>query len=271
MPELPEVETVARTLRPHLIGAVPVAVEVRNRNLRRPLPRRFAALLEGRRIETLQRRGKYLIAQFAESPAWIIHLGMSGRLVFSLEPAPLGPHDHVVVRFDRGGTLVFTDPRRFGLMVLADPSSSDLLSGLGPEPFDEEAFHGRYLFELGRRRRRAVKDVLMDQRVVAGIGNIYANEILFAAGLRPRRSVARLTLRDCETLVRATRCVLSEAIEHRGSSVSDFLDGVGRRGGYQWRRRVYDREGEECPRCRMPIKKLVIGQRSSFYCPNCQR
>ncbi len=272
MPELPEVETIARSLRPHLVGRAPAAVEIRNRNLRRPLPRCFSDSLVGRVISQVRRRGKYLLIEFETPPAWIVHLGMSGRLVYHrFAPQRPARHDHVEVRLGGGGSLVYSDPRRFGLMTLGDPDDCDLLAGLGPEPFDRDAFGGEYLFERSRRCRRAVKDVLMDQHVVAGIGNIYSNEILFAGGLRPRRAAARLSRRDCDVVVEATRRVLREAIEHRGSSISDFLDGIGRRGGYQWRRRVYDRAGEACVRCSTTIKRVTVGQRSAFYCPACQR
>ena len=268
MPELPEVETIARSLRPHLVGRAAAAVEVRNRNLRRPLPRCFSDSL----VVRLRRRGKYLLIEFETAPAWIVHLGMSGRLVYHCcAPRQPARHDHVEVRFEGGGSLVYSDPRRFGLMTLGDPDDCGLLAGLGPEPFDRDVFAGDYLFELGRRSRRAVKDVLMDQRVVAGIGNIYSNEILFAAGVRPRRRLSRLSRRDCAGVVEATRRILHEAIEHGGSSVSDFLDGIGRRGGYQWRRRVYDRAGEACLYCSATIKRVLVGGRSAFYCPSCQR
>jgi formamidopyrimidine-DNA glycosylase len=147
---------------------------------------------------------------------------------------------------------------------------SGLLSGIGPEPLDESAFDAGYFAGWKTKTRRAVKDVLMDQRVVAGVGNIYANEILYSAGVRPTRRMHRVTRRECEAIVEATRTILAEAIEHRGTTMSDFLDGVGRRGGYQWRRRVYDREGEPCPACSRALSSVVVGQRSSFFCSRCQ-
>jgi formamidopyrimidine-DNA glycosylase len=146
-----------------------------------------------------------------------------------------------------------------------------VLVGVGPEPRDRAAFHGDYLAALRSRTRRTIKDVLMDQAVVAGLGNIYVNEILFLSRVRPSRRMSRVTRAECEAIVLATRAIIEEAIEHRGTSISDFLDGIGRRGAYQWRRRVYDREGEPCPVCGRAIRVRMIGQRSSFYCGVCQR
>ncbi len=217
---------------------------------------------------------------------------MSGRLLHvdgsrAVEP---GKHDHVIARLEgkakrkgarkgategvgagRGaGALVFNDPRRFGLTLVDDPASCPLLTELGPEPFDQAGFNADRLAELRRRTNRTVKDVLMDQHVVAGLGNIYVNEILFQAGVRPRRRMTRVKLPECERIVDATRAVLREAIEHRGSTVADFLDGIGRKGGYQWRHQVYDRAGQPCQTCGATIKAVVVAQRSSFYCPHCQ-
>lgn len=273
MPELPEVETIRRTIGPRVVGRRVVDVAVRCPRLRRPLAADFGAALSGRTIRAARRRAKYLLFDLDAPASWILHLGMSGRLLHrpALAGLQLAAHDHVVVALDDGAAIVFNDPRRFGLMVLEEAARSPLLEGLGPEPLDERAFDAAYLAALRRTTRRTVKDVLMDQRVVGGLGNIYVNEILFACGVRPRRRLARLTTSECERLVEATRSVLSEAIAHRGTSISDFLDGIGRRGGYQWRRRVYDRAGLPCPSCKTQIKAVVVGQRSSFYCPRCQR
>jgi formamidopyrimidine-DNA glycosylase len=273
MPELPEIETIRRTIGPRVCGRVVSDVRVLRPDLRRPLAADFAARLVGRRIGEARRRAKYLILDLDDGLSWILHFGMSGRLLHVSERSAAVPakHDHVLVELSDGSALVFNDPRRFGLMVVEDALTSALFAGIGPEPLDAGAFSGGYLAALRARTRRTVKDVLMDQRVVAGLGNIYVNEILFVSGIRPRRRLARLTRADCERLSAATRTILLEAIEHRGSSISDFLDGIGRRGGYQWRRRVYDRAGERCARCGTTIKSVVVGQRSSFYCPRCQR
>jgi formamidopyrimidine-DNA glycosylase len=273
VPELPEVETILRTLAPLVEGRSVVGVDVRCAVLRRPLTTDFAETLAGRTVVRLSRRAKYLLFALDDRRALIAHLGMSGRLLLlsAAEPLDLGKHDHVVIHLDDGARVVFNDPRRFGLLMIDDPETSPLLRGIGPEPFDAGRFDCDYLERWRRKTKRTVKDVLMDQHVVAGLGNIYVNEILFVAGIRPRRSFARLTRAELHLLVDATRQILTEAIEHRGSSISDFLDGIGRRGGYQWRRRVYDRAGEPCVRCHTAIKSVVVGQRSSFYCPNCQR
>jgi formamidopyrimidine-DNA glycosylase len=273
VPELPEVETILRSIAPLLIGRKIRSVDVRCRALRVPIARGFAAALTGRAVVGGRRRAKYLLFDLDDGRSWILHLGMSGRFLHCAKLADRvrERHDHVFVGLDDGSGIVFNDPRRFGLMTVDDAATSTLLEAIGPEPLDASAFTPRYLSALRRRTQRTIKDVLMDQRVVAGLGNIYVNELLFVAGVRPRRRLERMTTAECGRVVAATRTILEEAIEHRGSSISDFLDGVGRRGAYQWRRRVYDRAGEPCMRCQGAIKSTVIGQRSSFYCPRCQR
>ena len=180
-------------------------------------------------------------------------------------------HDHIVVTLDDRGRVVFNDPRRFGMAVVEEPRTSALFAHYGPDALDADAFTADSLFAERRRTKRSIKDVLMDQRVVAGLGNIYVSEALYHAGVRPRRRLARLTRAECVRVVDCVRRVLADAIEHRGSTVSDFLDGIGRRGGYQWRHAVYDRAGQPCPACGDAIRRVVIAQRSSFYCPRCQR
>jgi formamidopyrimidine-DNA glycosylase len=273
VPELPEIETILRSLGPLVAGRTVESVDVRRPTLRRTLGRGFAASLVGRTVVGARRRAKYLIFDLDDGRSWIVHFGMSGRMLHFVRGAERReePHDHVVVVLDDGSTLVFNDPRRFGLMAVETAEGCTLLASIGPEPLDAQAFDASYLAGLRSRTRRTVKDVLMDQRVVAGLGNIYVNELLFVAGIRPRRRLARMTFAECAHVVDAARTILAEAIEHRGSSISDFLDGVGRRGAYQWRRRVYDRAGEPCVRCKAAIKSTVVGQRSSFYCPRCQR
>ena len=273
MPELPEVETVRRTIGPLVVGRTVVAVEVRRRDLRRAVAPGFERALLGRAIVSAERRAKYLLLRLDDGLAWIIHLGMSGRLLHLSSDTTDGEvrHEHVVVRLDDGAKIVFRDPRRFGLMAVADPESSPLLAGVGPEPLDRVLFTGEYLAALRARTRRSIKDVLMDQHVIAGLGNIYVKEILFLSRIRPTRRIARLTRAECDAIVAATQVIIEEAIEHRGTSVSDFLDGIGRPGAYQWRRRVYGREGEPCPECGRPIRVRRIAQRSSFFCDRCQR
>ena len=271
MPELPEVETIRLSLAPSVVGREIRRVDVYNANLRRPLGDDFAKRLEGRVVVGTRRRAKYLLFDLDNDLSWITHFGMSGTLAYQTDESDrVGTHDHVVAGFAGGGRLVFNDPRRFGLMTVEDVATSPLLEGIGPEPLDAKGFSGAYLADLKSSTNRMVKDVLMDQRVVAGLGNIYVNEILFLSGVRPTRRLRRITKRTCERVSDATRFVINEAIEHRGSSISDFLDGIGRRGAYQGRHRVYGRGGEPCRECDSVVKCVTIGQRSSFYCPECQ-
>lgn len=272
MPELPEVETIRESLDGVVVGRTVESVQLRTPRLRSPLTPALARAVTGRRIVATSRRGKYLLLHLDDGLAWIFHMGMSGRLRFrDLAEEPPATHDHVVAKLKGGGALVFHDPRRFGVCTVDDPSTTKLLAAMGPEPLDRAAFDDAYLESFRRQTRRTVKDVLMDQRVVAGLGNIYVNEILYRAGVRPTRPMPRVTAAECAKLVDATREVVADAIEHRGSTISDFLDGIGRRGGYQWKHCVYDREGQPCPACGAAIKAVVVGQRSSFYCPKCQR
>jgi len=272
VPELPEVETIRVSLDPVVVGRTVERVELRTPRLRLPLDETLRAAITGRRIVATSRRGKYLLLELDNGRSWFFHMGMSGRLRFH-EDADVtrGTHDHVLAFFGGGGALIFHDPRRFGLCVVDDARESRLLAGMGPEPLDPDSFHAAYFSEFRRSTRRTIKDVLMDQRVVAGLGNIYVNEILFRAGVRPRRSMTKVSIAECTRIVEFTREVIADAIEHRGSTISDFLDGIGRRGGYQGSHCVYDREGQPCVRCGSAIKAIVVGQRSSFYCPSCQR
>lgn len=272
MPELPEVETIRRTIGPFVVGRTVVAVEVRRRDLRKPIAPDFESSLLGRGIVTADRRAKYLLLGLDDGHAWIVHLGMSGRFLRLAPDAPGtgAAHEHVAVTLSDGGKVVLRDPRRFGLTEVDDPAHTPLLADLGPEPLDTDAFNGDYLSTLRSRTRRSIKDVLMDQRVVAGLGNIYVNEILFLSRIRPSRRMTRLSRVECDAIAHATREIIAEAIEHRGTSVSDFLDGIGRPGAYQWRRRVYDRKGEPCPVCSCPIRTRIIAQRSTFFCYRCQ-
>ncbi|TFH32696.1 MAG: bifunctional DNA-formamidopyrimidine glycosylase/DNA-(apurinic or apyrimidinic site) lyase [Myxococcales bacterium] len=274
MPELPEVETVRRSLGPLVVGRQIVEVDVRRRDLRWNITDTFESTLQGRRIVSAGRRAKYLLFGLEDGNCWIVHLGMSGTLchVGTGAGAVTTSHEHVVLMLEDGNRVVYRDPRRFGFMlVVEEPSACDHLVGLGPEPLDEDVFSGAYLAGMRRGTRRAVKNVLMDQCVVAGLGNIYVNEILFVAGIRPTRAFRRLSRRDCDVVADATREVLNEAIAHRGTSMHDFLDGIGEKGGYQWRRLVYDREGQPCPNCATPVRACSVGQRSTFYCPRCQK
>jgi formamidopyrimidine-DNA glycosylase len=269
MPELPEVETVRRSLEPFLVGQTITQVEVREPRLRRPLPSEFARTLTGRVIRAIDRRGKYLHFQLDNQQIWLVHLGMTGQLVIETrEVLPL-LHDHVRVALSSGKHLRYNDPRRFGLMVVGTAAEIEAVTKLGHEPLGKK-FTTSYLHEIAQRTQRTIKDVIMDQRVVAGVGNIYASELLFRAGVRPDRGAETLTRADIERIVKMTKAVLQEAIRHRGSSISDYRDGEGREGGFQQRFRVYDRDGEPCRACRTAIVRDTHGGRSSFFCPRCQ-
>jgi formamidopyrimidine-DNA glycosylase len=269
VPELPEIETVVRGLAPELTGRRVVAVSVREARLRGGVAPEFADRLTGRRIAGLGRRGKYVLAALDDGRTWIVHLGMTGRLTLSAAGSAAERHDHIVIALDDGRVLTFNDARRFGRMAVLDAAAVAAETGTGIEPLAPE-FTAAALFALTRRRRTSIKALLMDQRRVAGLGNIYVNEILFHAGIRPGRRAAGLRRDDCARIVTATRAVLADAIRRGGSSISDYRDGLGRRGWFQLRHRVYDRAGEPCGRCRTAIRARVIVGRSSFYCPRCQ-
>ena len=270
MPELPEVETLRRGLAATVVGRRITAVTVHERRLRRPLARSFAAAILGRRIEAVRRRAKYLLLDLDDGAVWLVHLGMSGTLVVVDADAPLKRHTHVVVALDDGRSLRFHDPRRFGLMrVGAEPRLAELRT-LGVEPLGD-AFTAGFLHQRARAQRRAIKSLLMDQQVVAGLGNIYVNEILFAARVRPTRRTSRVSRIEAERIVAATATVLDQAIAARGSSISDYHDERGEPGGFQHRFAVYERAGEACFACATPIRRRTVIGRSSYYCPSCQR
>jgi formamidopyrimidine-DNA glycosylase len=271
MPELPEVETTRRGLLPHVVGRRIRSVVVRNPNLRWPVPRDLARRLEGEEVVGLRRRGKYLVFDCRHGHL-LVHLGMSGRLTLVAEESPPRVHDHVDLRFEGTRSLRLTDPRRFGAMLWIAGKAEDhvLLRGLGLEPL-EPAFDGKALHERARGRRVAVKQFLMDSRVVTGVGNIYASEALFHAGVHPLRSAGRISRERWDRIAGSVRATLERALAAGGTTLRDFASVDGHAGGYQHERSVYGREGEPCPRCRTPIKAVRQGQRSTFYCPACQR
>jgi len=270
VPELPEVETVLRTLAPAIVGRRVVAVRVRERRLRGGVARGFAASLEGRRLGSMARRGKYLVIALDDARLWLVHLGMTGQLTLAPADVAARRHDHVVIELDDGQRLTYNDPRRFGRLAVIESPALAAETGEGIDPLDE-TFTAEMLFALTRARRTSIKALLMDQRRVAGLGNIYTNEILFRAGVRPGRRAARLARADCGRIVAASRAVLADAIRRGGSSISDYRDGLGREGWFQLEHCVYDRAGEPCPGCRTPIRTRVVVGRSTFYCPRCQR
>lgn len=272
MPELPEVETVRRGIEPHVLGRKIVGVTVRDTRLRWPIPADLSGWLIGKKITGTSRRGKYLMLQLGGGDRLIVHLGMSGRL-FVLKPGhPLKKHDHVDIELSGGVMLRYNDPRRFGA-VLPWPASEAthvLIEGMGPEPFTEE-FNGDYLFELSRGRSAPVKNFIMDGTVVVGAGNIYAAESLFRARIRPGKAAGKVTRAQYQVLAQHIREVLGEAIKQGGTTLKDFAGADGASGYFQQKLFVYGREGKPCLVCKTPIKSVVIGQRSSFYCSHCQK
>jgi len=270
MPELPEVETTRRGIAPHLEGLAVSGVTVRQRQLRWPVPKGLGRSLKGQTLRKVSRRGKYLLLGFDRGTV-ILHLGMSGSLRLVPCDTPAGKHDHVDIAFDGGPCLRLTDPRRFGavLHTRGDPLTHELLARLGPEPL-EPGFDGRWLFEHSRKRRQAVKAFIMDSKVVVGVGNIYASEALFLAGIHPRRPAGRISAARYDALAEAIREVLAAAIEAGGTTLRDFIQSDGRPGYFARELHVYGREGEPCPNCGTPIRQEVICQRSSYYCTTCQ-
>ena len=270
MPELPEVETIARGLGPELDGRTVTRLDVHEARLRVPLAPDLAARLVGRRFARMGRVGKYLVTPLDDGCVWLVHLGMTGRLTLGTSPRLRLVHDHVVMSLDDGRTLVYHDPRRFGRLDVMTPAESRRVIGPGTDALDP-ALDGAWLFARSRVRRTSVKALLMDQRHVAGLGNIYVSELLFRAGVRPRRRAARLTREDCARIVAGMRAVLDDAIARGGSSISDYRDGFDRSGSFQDEHAVYDRAGAPCRRCGGTIRAVTVAGRSTFYCPGCQR
>lgn len=271
MPELPEVETTRRGIEPHLRDQRVTAVSVRERRLRWPIPATLEADLTGRTVRTITRRGKYLLLN-TTGGTLLLHLGMSGSLRLLAPDSPWKKHDHVALNLGNGLSLRYHDPRRFGtlLWLTEPPETHPLLAHLGPEPLGN-GFSGPYLYTQSRGRRVAVKPFVMDGRVVVGVGNIYANEALFLAGIAPQRAAGRIGPARYEKLARAIREVLSAAIMQGGTTLRDFVNGVGEPGYFRRQLAVYERAGEPCRRCGESIIGGRLGQRASYYCPHCQR
>lgn len=274
MPELPEVETVCRGLRRHIIGRTITKVVVRSDSVihdKNLTVEKFIAGVEGRTILDIKRRGKYIL--FKLNKGWLVcHLRMTGKLlVYSAEVQPT-KHDHVIFYLDNHMAVFYEDVRRFGGFNLCDDTATvmEQLAKLGPEPL-EENFNANYFFESTRRRKRPIKTHLLDQSVVAGVGNIYADEILFAAGVRPRKSAMRLTRVEAQKMVDATKRILTEAIAAGGSTIRDYVDSNHQEGAFQLSHQAYGRAGEPCKRCGTALKSVTVGGRSSVYCPICQK
>jgi formamidopyrimidine-DNA glycosylase len=271
MPELPEVETTRRGVAPHVERQKVTAVRIYDRRLRWPVPRDLPRRLVGRVVDRVDRRSKYLLFRLG-ADTLIMHMGMTGSLrVFTALP-PRQPHDHVDLEFGNGVVLRYRDPRRFGAMLWSPGSAPQhpLLAALGVEPFASE-FDGDYLYRATRGRRAAIKLALMDSHLVVGVGNIYANESLFRAGIRPNRAAHRVSRAQCERLVCAVRETLTDAIAKGGSTLRDYVDSRGEPGYFQLDYYVYGREREPCRVCGATIRSVRLGGRATSYCPSCQR
>jgi formamidopyrimidine-DNA glycosylase len=274
MPELPEVETVARGLAKRLERHRLVKVETRRGDLRWPFPKDFAEKLTGRKVIKVRRRAKYIVAELDDGNALLAHLGMSGRMLLSKgRPETLETHDHVIMETDDGWCLRFNDARRFGMMDLVALDALEqhkLIKGIGPEPLGND-FNGPVLAAALQGKKTAIKTAILDQKVVAGVGNIYASEALYRARISPKRMAYTVQRDRAEKLAHAIKAVLNEAIAAGGSSLRDYVQADGELGYFQHRWRVYDKEGAPCPGCQGKIRRITQAARSTFYCPKCQR
>ncbi|HEY3698095.1 MAG TPA: bifunctional DNA-formamidopyrimidine glycosylase/DNA-(apurinic or apyrimidinic site) lyase [Spongiibacteraceae bacterium] len=271
MPELPEVETTRRGIEPHLRGQRIERVIVRQPRLRWPIPLELHNQLAGQSIDNIQRRAKYLLMPFAHGTL-IMHLGMSGSLRIVVADLAVGKHDHVDIELGSGQALRFTDPRRFGAMLWQPRSEvvHPLLADLGPEPLTAE-FDGDYLFERARGRGAPVKAFIMDSGIVVGVGNIYANEALFGAGIRPDRAAGRISRARYALLAEEIKRVLARSIKQGGTTLRDFVGGDGKPGYFRQQLKVYGRGGEKCVVCSTVLDEVRLGQRSTVFCKRCQR
>ncbi len=272
MPELPEVETTRRGIEPHLINNTINRIVVRETRLRWPVSTELTELTDVP-VRSVERRAKYLIINTAppQEGSILVHLGMSGSLRVVDEETPLKKHDHIDFALSTGKVLRYHDPRRFGAVLWSElpVETHVLLKSLGPEPLSDQ-FNGEHLFQLSRKRKAAVKNLIMDGHVVVGVGNIYASEALFMAGIRPGRASGRISRTSYQALAEAIKVVLSRSIEQGGTTLRDFVNSDGQPGYFQQTLNVYGRGGEPCRQCGIVIKTRIIGQRSTFYCPGCQ-
>lgn len=271
MPELPEVETTRRGIEPHIKNKQIEDVIVRHHQLRWPVPRGLKTKLVGHKVKSVSRRAKYLLIAF-DHGTLILHLGMSGNLRIIDRALPAEKHDHLDILFNHGKALRLTDPRRFGCVLWTkdDPQHHELIANLGPEPLSE-AFTGDYLFQRSRGRKGSIKQFIMDGKIVVGVGNIYASESLFLAGINPKRLAGKVSRERMKKLAKAIKQVLAAAIEQGGTTLRDFVGGDGKPGYFAQQLNVYGREGEPCRVCGSTLKQIVQGQRSSYYCPHCQK
>ncbi len=270
MPELPEVETTRRGLAPLVTAHRIARLTVRERRLRWPIARGLNARLAGCEVVALKRRGKYLLFEL-DRGCLLVHLGMSGNLRYLPETVPLRTHDHFDIELEGGALLRYNDPRRFGsLHFTTAPERHPLLRDLGPEPFADE-FTGEYLWRTSRGRQTAIKTLIMNGHVVVGVGNIYANEALYRAGIHPARPAARVSRARFERLCAEIRNVLEDALRSGGTTLRDFVGGDGQPGYFRQSLAVYERDGQPCQVCGTAIRRRVLGQRASYFCPTCQR
>ncbi len=270
MPELPEVETTCRGIAPHISGKLVRHFIIRQAQLRWPVSSNLVDELPGQHITEVSRRAKYILLH-TNTGVLVIHLGMSGSLRIVDQSVLVGKHDHVDIVFDDNIVLRFNDPRRFGavLWLTGQLTQHQLFSRLGPEPLSSEC-HANYLYEKSRQRKLPVKSFIMDSHVLVGVGNIYASEALFMAGIDPRRQAGRISLNRYHLLVEAIKSVLQQAILQGGTTLKDFVNSEGKPGYFQQSLNVYGRCGDPCPQCSTLIKQVTIGQRSSFFCGSCQ-
>lgn len=271
MPELPEVETTVRGITPHIEGHPITDLVVRDSRLRWPVPEVLAQRVIGETVRSVRRRAKYILIEMAQGHV-MVHLGMSGSLRLSSPGEPPSPHDHVEFEIDGSYRLRLRDPRRFGsvLWIEGEPDEHPLLVHLGIEPLSQE-FVGSYLYSASRRRKAAVKNFIMDSRIVVGVGNIYASESLYRAGIDPRRTAGRISVLRYDSLTCSIQQTLRNAIAAGGTTLRDFVDGSGNPGYFRHDLKVYDREGKPCFRCGREIVRWVIGQRSTYFCRRCQK
>jgi formamidopyrimidine-DNA glycosylase len=271
MPELPEVETTRRGIEPHISDHTIKDIIIRQRALRWPIPKLLAKKARGQKIKSVDRRGKYLLLRL-DTGTIIIHLGMSGSLRICTAEASVKKHDHVDFVFNDNKVMRFHDPRRFGAVLWSSdaPEQHKLLLSLGPEPL-EDSFNGKHLFEHSRKRAASIKSFIMNSHIVVGVGNIYACESLFLAGINPKRKAGSLSLPRCEKLAAAIKHVLNESIRQGGTTLRDYLRENGMPGYFAQKLFVYGKAGEPCAKCGHPIKRIIQQQRSTFYCTRCQR
>jgi formamidopyrimidine-DNA glycosylase len=270
MPELPEVETTLRGIAPHIEQEKISRIVIRNRSLRWPVPQHLEKTLTGQTVQKLIRRGKYILFHCDEGRL-LLHLGMSGSVRILTEERAAAKHDHIDICFGNGKILRFTDPRRFGALLYTedDPYEHVLLSHLGPEPLSPE-FNGAYLVDMAKRRSAPVKNFIMDGRIVVGVGNIYAAEALYLAGIHPLKPAGKISVEQYQKLAAAIKKILKNAIERGGTTLRDFTQSDGAPGYFSIKLKVYGKHGQPCPRCRGILELKRIGQRSTVFCPKCQ-